>query len=81
MYLYRLQTDVHESMHRNTTMKITNNMHYIEYFIIPSGLYMFRAMFSPIIMSTWLYLQYLVLFNQVVAGWCLEETPAGSNVG
>jgi len=30
---------------------------------------MFRAMFSPIIMSTSLYLQYLVLFAQVAAGW------------
>ena len=40
---------------------------------------MFRAMFSPIISSTWLYLQYLVVFTQVAAGWCLEEKPAGSN--
>jgi hypothetical protein len=32
---------------------------------------MFRAMFSPIIRSTWLYLEYLVLFTQVVADWCL----------
>jgi len=29
--------------------------------IIPSQLYMFRTMFSPIIRSTWLYLQYLVI--------------------
>jgi hypothetical protein len=33
---------------------------------------MFRAMFSPIIRSTWLYLQYLVVYTQVAAGWCLE---------
>jgi hypothetical protein len=33
---------------------------------------MFRAMFSPIIRSTWLYLQYLVVFTQVAAGWCPE---------
>ena len=32
---------------------------------------MFRAMFSPIISSTWLYLQYLVVFTKVAAGWCL----------
>ena len=32
---------------------------------------MFRAMFSPIIRSIWLYLQYLVEFNQDAAGWCL----------
>jgi len=30
---------------------------------------MFRAMFSPIIRSAWLYLQYLVVFTQVAAGW------------
>jgi hypothetical protein len=30
---------------------------------------MFQAMFSPIIGSTWLYLQYLVAFTQVAAGW------------
>jgi hypothetical protein len=29
---------------------------------------MFRAMFSPIIRSTWLYLRYLVVFTQVAAG-------------
>jgi len=34
---------------------------------------MFRAMFLPIIRSTWLYLQCLVVFTQVAAGW-----PAGS---
>jgi hypothetical protein len=44
--------DVYESMHRDTTMKVTNKMHYINEFIIPSWLYMFRAMFSPIIRST-----------------------------
>ena len=37
-----------------------------------SQLYMFRAIFSPIIRSTWLYLQYLVEFNQVAVCWCLE---------
>ena len=29
-------------------------------------------MFSPIIRSISLYLQYLVVFTQVAAGWCLE---------
>jgi len=33
---------------------------------------MFRAMFSPIIGSTWMYLQYLGVFTQVAAGWCPE---------
>jgi hypothetical protein len=44
---------------------------------------MFRAMFSPIIRSIWLYLQYLLVFTQDVAGWCLEnslKTPAGNNL-
>jgi hypothetical protein len=44
--------DVYESMHRDTTTKITNKMHCIDYFIIPSQLYMFRAMSSSIIRST-----------------------------
>jgi len=57
-------------VHRDTIMKITNKMHYVDQFIIPSQLYMLRAMFSPIIKSTWLYLQYLVVFTQVAAGWC-----------
>jgi hypothetical protein len=33
---------------------------------------MFRAMFLPIMRSTWLYLQYLVVFTQVAASWCPE---------
>jgi hypothetical protein len=33
---------------------------------------MFREMFLPIIRSTGLYLQYLAVFTQVTAGWCLE---------
>jgi len=48
-------------------MKITNKMHYIDYFIIPSRLYTFRATFSPTIRSTWLYSQYQVVFTQVAA--------------
>jgi hypothetical protein len=44
--------DVHESVHLDTTIKITNEMPYIDEFIVPSQLYMFRAMFSPIIRST-----------------------------
>jgi len=63
-------------------MKMTNKMHHIDWFIISSQLYMFRAMFSPNIRSTWLYLQYLVVFTQVAA-FCFNsfETPAGSNLG
>jgi len=47
------------------------------YFIIPSQLYMFRAIFSPIIRSIWLYLQHLVVFTQVHP----FGTSAGSNLG
>jgi hypothetical protein len=43
---------------------------YIDLIFIPSQLYMFRAKFSPIIGSAWLYLQHLVVFTQVAAGWC-----------
>ena len=39
------------------------------YLFIPTQLYMFRAMFSPIIRSTWLYLQLLILPTNVAAGW------------
>jgi len=35
---------------------------------------MFRKMFSPIIRSTWLYLQHLVVFTQVAVGWCLDTS-------
>jgi hypothetical protein len=47
-------------------------------------------MFSPIIRSTLLYLQYLVVFTHVAAGWCHDDlkrsfnssmTPAGSDLG
>jgi len=34
---------------------------------------MFRAMFSPIVSSTLLYLQHLVVFTQVAAGWFMDE--------
>ena len=35
----------------------------LDYLFIPSQLYMFRAMYSPIIRRTWLYLRLLVLFT------------------
>jgi len=57
--------DIYKSVHHNTTMKITNKMHYIDLFIIPSRFYMFRAKFSSIIRSSRLYLQYLVVFTKV----------------
>jgi hypothetical protein len=34
---------------------------------------MFRAMFTSIITSIGLYLQYLVVFTQVAVGWCPES--------
>jgi hypothetical protein len=44
---------------------------------------MFRAMFSPIIRSILLYLQYLVVFTQVATlmSFNSSKTPAGSNLG
>ena len=39
-----------------------------DYLFIPNQLYMFRAMFSPIIRSTWMYLQFLVLSTDIAAG-------------
>jgi hypothetical protein len=44
--------NVHKSVHRDTTMKVTNKMHYIDQFTIQSQLSIFRAMVSPIIRST-----------------------------
>jgi hypothetical protein len=43
------KVDFHESVHRDTITKMTNKMHYIDYFIIPGQLYTFRAMLLPII--------------------------------
>jgi len=40
------------------------------YLFVPNQLYMFRAMFSPIIGSTWLYLQLLILSTYVAADRC-----------
>jgi hypothetical protein len=37
-------------------------------------------MFSPIIRSTWPYLQYLVVFTQVAAGWCREWVEIARNI-
>jgi hypothetical protein len=54
-------------------------MHYIDKFIIPNRLYIFRAKFSPIIGSTWLYLKYLLVFTQDAG--VPNGTPAGSILG
>jgi len=40
---------------------------------------MFWAMFSPIIRSIWLYLQYLVVFTQVAAGRQSAATWVNTN--
>ena len=42
----------------------------LAYLFIPNQLYMFRAMSSPIIRSTWLYLQDLILSTGIAVGWC-----------
>ena len=41
----------------------------LAYLFIPNQLYMSRAIFSPIIRSTWLYLQLLILSIDTAAGW------------
>jgi hypothetical protein len=48
-------------------MKSTNAMNCVSQLIIPSQLYMYRAMFSSIIKNTLLYLQHLVIFTTVAA--------------
>ena len=40
----------------------------LAYLFIPNQLYVFRAMSSPIIRSTWLYLQHLILSTGIAAG-------------
>ena len=42
----------------------------LAYLFIPNQLYVFRAMSSPIIRSTRLYLQLLILSTNIAAGWC-----------
>ena len=42
----------------------------LAYLFIPNQLYMFRAMSSPIIRSTWLYLQHLLFSTGIAASWC-----------
>jgi len=42
----------------------------LAYLCIPNQLYMFRVTSSPIIRSTQLYLQILVMSTEVAAGWC-----------
>ena len=47
----------------------------IVYLFIPSQLYMFRAMSLPIIRSTWLYLQFLILSTYFAAdSWWWANT-------
>ena len=43
---------------------------YFGLFICSYQLYMWWAMSSPIIRSTWLYLQHLILSISIAAGWC-----------
>ena len=42
----------------------------LAYLFIANQLYMFPAMSSPIIRSTWLYLQLLILSTDIAAEWC-----------
>jgi hypothetical protein len=46
-------------------MEVTNKMQIYRFIYFPCQLYMFREMFSHIIRSTWLYLQYLVVFSSI----------------
>ena len=44
------------------------NANILAYLFIPHQLYMFRAMSSPVIRRTWLYLQHLILSTGIAAG-------------
>ena len=52
----------------------------LAYLFIPCQLYMFRAMSSPIIRSTWLYLQLLILTTDIPAGWYQPAAIPEDNV-
>jgi hypothetical protein len=71
MQKQKIRRDIYKSVLRDTIMKVTNKMQLYRLIYFLCQLYMFRGMFSPIIRSAWLYLQYLVLFTQVAAGWCV----------
>jgi len=66
--------DVHESMHRDTTMTITNKMHYIDEFIIPSrlALHVSGDVFAH-------HREHLTVFT--VSGGVCCRPAAGSNLG
>ena len=53
----------------------------LAYLFITNQLYMFRATSSPIIRSTWLYLQLLILSTDTAAGWCHGWDGNFSNIG
>ena len=42
----------------------------LAYLFTPNQLYMFRAMSSPIVRGTSLYLQLLILSTDIAVGWC-----------
>ena len=42
----------------------------LAYLFFPNQFYMFQAMSSPIVRSTWLYLQLMILSTDIAAGWC-----------
>ena len=44
------------------------------YTLIPNQLYMFRAIFLPIVRNTWLYSQLLTLSTDIVASWCHDTS-------
>jgi hypothetical protein len=74
--LIQSHIDIWRSWIRASWYNYENNQQYALYVLIyySSRLYMFRAMFSSIIRSNWLYLQYLVVYIRVAVGWCLEWT-------
>ena len=63
--------DVRASVHRSIIVNYDQqDATILIQLFIPNQLYMFRAMFSPTVRSTWLYLQLLILFTDTAAGLC-----------
>ena len=66
------ELDVHESAHRDTIMTVTNNMQlYRLIYCSQSALHVSGDVFAHHQVHLTIYLQYLVVFTQDAAGWCL----------
>ena len=69
-FIFPVNTNAHCYVQSTTVNDDLQDGTILAYLFILNQLYMFRAMPSPIIRGTWLYLQLLILFTDIAAGWC-----------